>query len=112
MKSRRAVERNIFEDLFQADDPFSILVELQSPRDARIGAVRPHQKSRRQINRRARFPDLQQQTIADLRALDKLRRRHPFNARANCSLKESLIQKSHSANAELVVRTVQIDAAA
>src|SRR5436190_7543637 len=109
MKSRRTFERNIFEDLFQAYDPSSILVEFQSTRDARISAVRAHQISRRQINRRARFPDFQQQPIADLRALDKLRRRHPLNARANCSIKESLIHKSHSADAELVVGTVQFD---
>ena len=108
MKSRRTVQRYVLEYFFDADNPFTILIQPQGTSYARICPISTYDQTR--VHLLFASLTLKMYGGAGFRISDAREScfRHPFDTRLETVIQKSLIQQTHSADTELLMRTFEI----
>src|SRR5687768_430606 len=83
VQSRRTIERNVFKDVFNTDQPFAVAIESKIPRYTRIGSISSNQKPRCHPMRASRAIQANDDAIIQWIVFGVTRRRHPLNSGQN-----------------------------
>src|SRR5687767_9891805 len=100
VKPRRAVQRHVFQNFFDADNPFPILIEPESAGHARICAISAHDQTCSDLLRGALPLKMHERPAFRISQAGKTSFRHPFDASLETTRQESLIQQTHPAHTE------------